>query len=215
MTRFLITGDNDAPITLLLAHGAGAPMDSPFMEAFADQLPGRGLRIARFEFGYMDARRNSGSKRPPPRAEKLTEEFTRAIDKLDASGALFIGGKSLGGRVASMIAQDEFDAGRISGLLCLGYPFHPPGRPESLRTAHLQDLTVPTLIVQGTRDPFGNAEEVPQYRLPGAISLFWADDGDHDLKPRKASGRSAADNWAAAVAHISGWAPDAARKAGP
>lgn len=205
MTRFLITGASDAPATFLLAHGAGAPMDSPFMQAFADLLAESGFRVARFEFAYMAARREDGKERPPPRAERLIDEFHCAIVELDAAGPLVIGGKSLGGRVASMIVQEEFQAGRVAGLLCLGYPFHPPGRPDSLRTAHLMHLTLPALIVQGERDPFGGRDEVPGYRLPEIIALHWAADGDHGFKPRKASGLSEADNWRTAAGRIAEW----------
>ena len=92
----------------------------------------------------------------------------------------------MGGRVASMAADALYDAGRITGLVCLGYPFHPPGRPTQLRTAHLKDLRTPTLIVQGTRDEFGVPDEVATYDLSKQIELLWLEDGDHDLKPRKA-----------------------------
>jgi predicted alpha/beta-hydrolase family hydrolase len=205
MTRFLFTGAGDAPATFLLAHGAGAPMDSPFMQAFADLLAQQGFRVARFEFAYMAARRDDGKESPPPRAERLTDEFHGAIADLDPAGPLVIGGKSLGGRVASMIAQKAFETGRVAGLLCLGYPFHPPGRPDSLRTAHLVDLTLPALIVQGERDPFGGRDEVPGYELPSTIALHWAVDGDHGLKPRKASGLTEAENWRAAAGRIAEW----------
>ncbi|WP_342585516.1 alpha/beta family hydrolase [Shimia sp. SK013] len=90
-----------------------------------------------------------------------------------------------GGRVASLIADDLFTTGAIGGLLCLGHPFHPQGKSETLRTAHLAGLTVPTLICQGTRDPFGIKEDVVAYALSNKFDLFWGADGDHDLKPRK------------------------------
>lgn len=205
MTSCLLEGSRGAPATLLLAHGAGAPMDSPFMNAFSQLLADRGFRVARFEFAYMAARREGGGKRPPPRAEKLVSEYAAAIAGLGTAGRLIIGGKSLGGRVASLIAQQCYDAGDIAGLLCLGYPFHPPGRPERLRTAHLERLGAPTLIVQGERDPFGGRDEVAGYALPRAVRLHWAPDGDHGLAPRKASGRSAAENWREAADAIAAW----------
>lgn len=181
-------GPKRAP-TLLLAHGAGAPMDSDFMEEMATALATRHIRTLRFEFPYMTARRADGRKRPPDRMPKLEASFHEAFGAA-GGGALFVGGKSMGGRVASHIADDL----GASGLICLGYPFHPPGRPERLRTDHLGALKTPTLIVQGERDPFGKPPEVAGYDLSPAISIVWAKDGDHDLKPRKASGLTRSDN---------------------
>lgn len=195
MTSFLFDGPADAPFTILLAHGAGAPMDSAAMTAAAATLVQRGFRVARFEFSYMASRRTTDARKPPPRAETLLPEYRDAVETLNAAGKLIIGGKSMGGRVASMMADTLFDAGAVAGLLCLGYPFHPPEKPNQLRTAHLVSLKVPTLIVQGTRDPFGTRDEVDGYDLSAAISMLWLEDGDHDLKPRKKiSGFSAADH---------------------
>ncbi|MDA7946819.1 MAG: alpha/beta hydrolase [Hyphomicrobiaceae bacterium] len=205
VVNFLKDGAQSARTRILLAHGAGAPMDTPFMAAFAEGLAQRGFAVARFEFVYMAERRCGGKKRPPPRAERLLDEFADAITALGADDRLIIGGKSLGGRVASMIAQQEYDAGRIAGLVCLGYPFHPPGRPEKLRTAHLMDLSLPVMIAQGTRDPFGGRDDVPGYGLPASFTIHWAEDGDHNLVPRKRSGRSPEQNWAAACDAVAGW----------
>jgi predicted alpha/beta-hydrolase family hydrolase len=203
---FLFTGPDDAPVTLLLAHGSGAPMDSPAMNAAAEALATQGLRIARLEFSYMAARRTNGSRRPPPKAETLNPEFRAAVLALGANLPLVIGGKSMGGRVASMVADDLHAAGSVSGLLCLGYPFHPPEKPTQLRTAHLMTLKTPTLICQGTRDPFGTKEEVSTYGLPESIRLLWLEDGDHDLKPRKSiSGFSAADHLATMARTVKEW----------
>ncbi|MCA0418306.1 MAG: alpha/beta hydrolase [Proteobacteria bacterium] len=213
---FLFDGPDKAEVTILLAHGAGAPMDSPSMTASAKALAEAGFRVARFEFDYMAARR-SGTSRPPPRAEKLNPQYLAAIDALGATGTLIIGGKSMGGRVASMVADELFESGRIDGLLCLGYPFHPPGKPEQLRTGHLVELKTPTLIVQGTRDEFGTREEVSTYRLSPAIDILWLEDGDHDLKPRKrVSGFSAADHLGTMAGAVSAWAGrrDAPSRAG-
>lgn len=195
-TNFLFDGPEDARLTVLLAHGAGAPMDSASMTAAAKALADRGIRVARFEFAYMAARRTDGGRKPPPKAEKVMPEYVAAIEDLGPTrGPLIIGGKSMGGRVASMVADSAFEAGRIAGLLCLGYPFHPPAKSEQLRTAHLLGLKTPTLICQGTRDEFGTRDEVLGYALSPAIELLWLDDGDHDLKPRKSvSGFSAADH---------------------
>lgn len=186
-TDFLFDGPQDARVTIVLAHGAGAPMDSASMNATAKALAALGFRVVRFEFGYMAARRTEAGRRPPPKAEKVIPEYIAAVDALGpTNGPLVIGGKSMGGRVASMAADSLYEAGRIAGLLCLGYPFHPPGRPEQLRTAHLKDLRTPALICQGTRDEFGVPDEVAGYALAPGIEVKWLEDGDHDLKPRKA-----------------------------
>ncbi len=203
---FLFDGADNAPVTILLAHGAGAPMDSMSMEATAKALVTANFRVVRFEFGYMAARRTSDSRKPPPRAEVLKPEYMKAVAELGATGALVIGGKSMGGRVASMIADDLYSAKRIAGLLCLGYPFHPPGKPEQLRTKHLAGLMTPTLVCQGTRDEFGTREEVPGYTLSDKIEILWLDDGDHDLRPRKRiSGLSPADHLRTMAETVKAW----------
>jgi uncharacterized protein len=199
---FLFDGPAQAKYSILLAHGAGAPMDSPAMDAISKRLAEAGLRVARFEFDYMASRRTSSGRKPPPRAETLCPEYVAAITSLKARGPLIIGGKSMGGRVASMIA----DAHHAAGLLCLGYPFHPVGKPTQLRTAHLAGIKTPTLIVQGTRDPFGTPDEVAGYELSKAIEILWLEDGDHDLRPRKAvSGFSMADHLKTVVTKTAAW----------
>ena len=198
---FLFDGPETAEITVALAHGAGAPMDSSFMTAMARGLAAAGLRVARFEFPYMRARRMEGRKGPPDREPVLRAWWLAAVEALGGGGRVVIGGKSLGGRMASLVA-DEAGA---RGLVCLGYPFHPPGKPERLRTAHLEHLRTPTLVVQGTRDPFGTPEEVQGYTLSPAIRLLWIEDGDHSLVPRVSSGRTEAENLRAAVAAVAGF----------
>lgn len=163
--------------TVVLAHGAGAAMDSPFMSSVARGLAERGLRVARFEFPYMRARR-SGGRRPPDREPVLRAAWAAVVEELGGAGRLVIGGKSLGGRMASLVADEVGPR----GLVCLGYPFHPPGQPEKLRTAHLEHLATPTLIVQGTRDPFGTPEDVAGYRLSARIRIHWIEGGDHSMK---------------------------------
>jgi predicted alpha/beta-hydrolase family hydrolase len=204
---FLIDGPGDAEVTILLAHGAGAPMDSQSMTAATNALVSVGFRVARFEFAYMAARRTSDSRKPPPRAETLNPEYIAAIAELGAKGKLIIGGKSMGGRVASMVADYLHEAAKIAGLLCLGYPFHPPGKPEKPRTAHLAGLGTPTLICQGTRDEFGTQEDVAGYTLSNNIEILWLEDGDHDLKPRKRiSGYSTADHLQTIARKVRAWA---------
>jgi predicted alpha/beta-hydrolase family hydrolase len=204
---FLFDGPQDAPITLLLAHGAGAPMDSPAMSAVAGALAAVGLRVSRFEFGYMAARRTTGERKPPPRAETLIPEHRAAVAALNSPGRLIIGGKSMGGRVASMVADELYGVGDIAGLLCLGYPFHPPGKPDQTRTAHLATLATPTLICQGTRDPFGTRDEISEYTLSDRIEILWVEDGNHDLKPRKTvTGLAPAAALAALADAVAAWA---------
>src|SRR6185295_10602848 len=152
--EMLTTGHPQASARFLCAHGAGAAMTSPFLEAIAKLLVERGIATSRFEFAYMSARRQGGGRKPPPRAERLMEEYRAAVAAMPKGPPLLIGGKSMGGRVASLVADELHATGRIAGLVCLGYPFHPPNKPEQLRTAHLMDLRCPALIVQGDRDPF-------------------------------------------------------------
>jgi predicted alpha/beta-hydrolase family hydrolase len=192
---FLFDGPADAPRTVVLAHGAGAPMDSPFMAFIAGGLAAHGLRVARFEFPYMAARRIDGRRRGPDRLPALSAAWREAIGQLGGPRRLVIGGKSMGGRIASLLA----DEAGVAGLVCLGYPFHPADRPDALRTAHLARLATPALIVQGTRDRLGNGDEVAGYSLSSAIRLHWIADGDHDLVPRKRSGRTPIQNWDEAV----------------
>jgi len=197
--EFLFDGPADAALTVVLAHGAGAPMNTPFLSSVARGLAAGGYRVARFEFPYMRARRDTGRKGGAPDREPiLRNSWKEAVEKLGGGGRLVIGGKSMGGRIASMVA-DEVGA---RGLVCLGYPFHPPGRPEKLRTKHLETLATRALVVQGTRDAFGTEEDVAGYRLSPAIRVVWLQDGDHSWKPRAASGRSEAQNMADAIAAI-------------
>lgn len=203
MTNILANGPRNAVISILLAPGAGAPMTSAWMNRMAELLADLGLYVLRFDFAYMTARQQTGSRRPPPKAEKLVAEYEAALAEIEGrKGQIVIGGKSLGGRVGSLAAQGLFDSGRIAGLVCLGYPFHPPEKPDQLRTAHLKALTCPTLIVQGERDPFSGLAEVASYELPPAITLHWATDGDHDLAPRRSSGATLESNMTEAAQAI-------------
>ncbi len=215
MTFMLDSGPTDAPVRLVLAHGAGAGIESPFMVAVAQLLSDRRLRVTRFEFPYMSARREDGSRKPPPRAETLMAPYAELVGSISAGlrkgQLLAIGGKSLGGRVASMIANETFAAGQISALVCLGYPFHPPGKPDALRTTHLTMLKCPTLIVQGERDPFGTRSEVEEMKLSPAIGFSWMGDGDHDFGPRGGSGYTRKGNLAAATDAVAAFLLDRER----
>ncbi len=207
MVDFLFDGPADSSLTVALAHGAGAPMDSPFMAAFARGLGTCGLRVARFEFPYMAKRRGDGRKRPPDRAPWLLDTWLAVIAELESEN-LVIGGKSLGGRIASMVA----DEAGVAGLVCLGYPFHGPGRDaDPSRLAHLQGLKTPALIAQGTRDPFGNSEDVAGYALGPATRVHWLEDGDHGFKPRKGSGLSEGQNWGSAIQAVAAFASNLGR----
>lgn len=194
----LISGPKRSHATLVLAHGAGAPMDSEFMNLVAAGVAEHGIQVVRFEFPYMATRRRTGKKRPPDREPVLRQTWLDVIDSLGRPDRMVIGGKSMGGRIASLIA----DEARVAGLVCLGYPFHPTGKPEKLRTEHLKSLATPALILQGERDPFGKRDEVRGYGLPRRLKIAWLPDGDHSLKPRKASGRTLQDNLAVAVAQV-------------
>lgn len=196
----IFDGPKTAPFTIALAHGAGAPMDSPFMETFAEGLAAKGLRVARFEFPYMAERRTTDKKKPPNRMPVLMATWESVIAELGGPDRVVVGGKSMGGRVASMLATDlEAKGCPVKGLVCLGYPFHPPGKPENTRVAHLETLNTPTLICQGERDSLGNRDDVSGYALSKAIRMHWLGDGDHGFKPRKKSGLSEDGNWAEAI----------------
>ncbi len=172
-------------------------MATPFMDYFASGLADGGFQVVRFEFAYMASRSKTGIKRPPDREPVLRETWLKVAETLGHK-RLVIGGKSMGGRIASLVA----DEAQVAGLVCLGYPFHPVGKPDRLRVQHLQTIKTPTLIVQGERDPFGNREDVAGYRLSSAVRILWIEDGDHSLTPRKASGRTEKQNWDAAIKGI-------------
>ena len=205
-------GERNLDALFVFAHGAGAGQAHPFMTSYAAALAARGITVVTFNFPYMENKR-----RTPDRAPVLEDAFRRAVAaalehrEINAS-KLFIGGKSMGGRVASMIADDAYRSHRIAGLLCLGYPFHPPAKPTQLRTRHLAHLETPTLVVQGTRDEFGTRDEVESYRLSDRIDLLWLEDGDHDLKPRKSvSGFTTADHLATVAGTVVAWSRRLAR----
>ncbi len=176
---------NNNPIaTFVFAHGAGAAMDSEFMTCIAHGLAQAGIKVIRFEFPYMALRRKTGSKRPPNKMDVLLQAFEEVIVQAGNPENLFIGGKSMGGRVASMLATHL----AVRGVVAYGYPFHPIKKPDKLRIEHLSEMTSPLLIVQGERDSLGSKDEVLAYNLNKKIKINWIPDGDHSLKPRKKSG---------------------------
>ncbi len=194
-------GAEKARWTVVLAHGAGQPADSPFMTFFAENLVNegaevQGIRVVRFDFPYMSRARQEGRRLPPDRQPRLLEAWQQVIESLSVDPRyLLIGGKSMGGRMASLIA-DQVGA---AGLICLGYPFHPPAKPDNLRIDHLQTLKTPALFCQGERDGFGKRDEIVGYDLSPTIQFHWLPDGDHGFKPRKASGLTEQQNRQSAV----------------
>ena len=200
----LTTGPEDSSTIVILAHGAGAPMDSPFMDAIADGVGTVGIRCVRFEFPYMAGRRQGGKKRPPDRQPVLLEHFQKVIQHVSSAApkgaSLYIGGKSMGGRMATLLAAQSVETPLFQAVFCLGYPFHPPGKPEKTRTDHFPDISCPVLICQGDRDPFGTRAEIEKYSLPSHLQFHWLPDGNHDLAPRVKSGHTKEENLAATIA---------------
>jgi len=179
--------------TLVLAHGAGAGQASKFMVNFADGLSARGVDVVTFNFLYTEQNR-----KVPDRPEVLEACYRAVIAAARTYPALvgnkvFIGGKSMGGRIASQLAAaGDATAAALSGLVLFGYPLHPPGKPQQLRVAHLPDIRVPVLVVQGERDPFGSPDELrPHFAKIGApVEVRAIERGDHSLAPPKGGGRS-------------------------
>jgi predicted alpha/beta-hydrolase family hydrolase len=187
---FLTDGPDAAEQVYVFAHGAGGAMDTPFMSTVARELGQRGIRVVRFEFPYMAARRTGGKRGAPDREPVLLNAWREVAAQLGGGQRLFIGGKSMGGRMATLVA-DEL---QVRGAVIFGYPFHPPGQPNKLRTAHLESMTTPTLVLQGERDVFGSSDDVAGYRLSPQIRIEWIPDGDHSLKPRAKSGTTERQN---------------------
>ena len=204
----LVRNGPEAGPTLVLAHGAGAPMDSPFMETIATGVAQHGIGVVRFEFPYMARRRREGSRRPPDRVPVLLSCWREVVAAVGSPETTLIGGKSMGGRAASMICDES----GVAGLVCLGYPFHPPGKPTSpTRIAHLADLRTPALFVQGERDRLGSREEVAEYPMASGIEVVWMPDGDHSLVPRVRSGHTEEQHLRDACDHIARFVQSAVR----
>jgi hypothetical protein len=174
-------------ITLILAHGAGAPADSVFMTHLGNALAGAGVKTMRFEFPYMERTRIDGRKRPPDRQPALLSHFRQVIRAVsrENGGKIIVGGKSMGGRMASLLAAEPELVSRLGGCVCFGYPFHRPGKPDRWRVEHFGRFHCPVLIIQGARDPFGKRKEVDD--CPMVISsvcrIHWLEGGDHDFRP--------------------------------
>lgn len=193
--------------TLILGHGAGANQLSGFMRLFAQGLAERGLDVLTFNFLYMEQGRRIPD--PNPRLEscyRAVIEAARKHKKLKGNRVM-VGGKSMGGRIASQVAATPESADSIAGLVFLGYPLHPPGRPDKLRDAHLKDIRAPMLFVQGSRDVFGTADElgsvIKRLRLPATLHVI--EGGDHSLKVPKSSGITQDEVYAAAMDKIEKW----------
>ncbi len=195
--RFLIDGGAGERGTIVLAPGASGTMDTPWMDRISAMIAEGGVRVFRFEFPYAVEQRATGNRRAPNTERVLRQAWIEVIEELGPAG-LVIGGKSMGGRFASMVA----DEAGVAGVICLGYPFHPPGKPERLRTAHLEAIETAVLIAQGERDTFGRRDEVEGYELPDRVRVHWLRDGDHSLKPRKSSGRTLEENLTEAAAAV-------------
>ncbi len=200
--RFVVEGPAKAPSLIVLAHGAGSGMRNDFMDHFAGGLASSGHRVARFEFPYM-----AGGRKAPDKGPVLEQSFVDTLEVLakERKGRKVVaGGKSMGGRIASQAAAKGMP---VDGLVFLGYPLHPPGRPDRIRDAHLKDIEVPMLFVEGTRDPFCPLETLDRVLVPlkKTASVFVVEDGDHSLKVRKSSGRSTTEAWDEAVEAIDAW----------
>ena len=196
---------NRARVTIVLGHGAGADQMSAFMRMAAEGLAARGLDAVTFNFLYKE----QGRSMPDPKA-RLESCYRAVIDtalknKKLKDNKLVIGGKSMGGRIASQVAAAEGD--RVAGLVFLGYPLHPPGRPDKLRDQHFQEIQAPMLFVQGSRDAFGTADEiratVKKHRLPA--TLYMIEGGDHSFKVSKSTGVPQQEVYETVMDEVAAW----------
>ena len=199
-------------ITLILGHGAGANQLHPFMQTFAEGLAARGVDVLTFNFVYMEQGRHV-----PDQKAKLESCYRAVIEAAESHSRLktnqiAIGGKSMGGRIASQVAAAiqtgaVGDSPAIAGLVFLGYPLHPPGNPEKLRDAHLVQIKSPMLFVQGSRDAFGSTEEIRslirRLKLPATLQAI--ESGDHSLKVPKSSGLTQEQVYESAMDQIVSW----------
>ena len=198
------TGPLDGRPLVVLAHGAGAPQTHPFMEGVSAGLVDRGLTVARFHFPYMERRVREGRNLPPDRAPVLLDTWRAMLDrarKWRGAGPLVMGGKSLGGRMASMLLAEGRAPG-ARGVIYLGYPLHPPGKPEKLRDAHLPGIAVPQLFVSGTKDPLCDLALLrPVLRRIGkSARLVTVEKGDHSLAVTRKDPMKGSEAWLGEVA---------------
>jgi len=194
-------GPPDAAAVAVLAPGAGGGMESRFMSALSAGIASAGVRVCRFNFFYFEQGRRS-----PDRAPVLQDTYRAVVAHVRERhrGPLVLGGKSMGGRIAShLVASGE----QADGLFFLGYPLHPPGRPDRMRDAHLYTVEVPMLFVEGTRDPFCPLETLASVRaaIRAENQLVVIEDGNHSLEVRKSSGRTTTEAWAEAADAVGGW----------
>lgn len=206
MSQWIVEGPESGPL-FIFAHGAGAGMEHDFMAAVAKGLVEQGIRVVRFNFPYMIKRAEDGKKRPPDRAPKLLEAYEEVIAHF-TSQPIVIGGKSMGGRMSSLLAENEL----VAGIACLGFPFHPPGKPEKFKGDHLANIEKPTLILQGERDTFGKREEFDDFVLSSQVKVSFLPDGDHRFKPRKSSGHTEAGNIDLAVEQLAAFIKEVHRE---
>ncbi len=197
MNKVRIDGEGHSPL-FIFAHGAGADMDHEFMHQVASGLADKGIRVVRFNFPYMVKRAEDGKRRPPDRAPKLLEAYEEILKEY-ADQPVVIGGKSMGGRMSSLLSEHS----SVRAIACLGFPFHPPGKPEKYKGEHLASLAKPCLILQGERDTFGKKEECQSFEFSDQVVLKFIPDGDHSFKPRKSSGHTESGNIELAVKHLS------------
>ena len=184
---------DNAKAQFIFAHGAGAGMQSDFMQTLAKLMSEQGVRVGLFDFEYMQLAKQTNKRRPPDRAPKLIAYFAEQLADVDPELPLFIGGKSMGGRMASMLVAEQ--AHSVKGVVAFGYPFHPPGKKEKLRVAHFEQIDVPFCVIQGERDTFGKKDELSQLANTDPAQIYWIEDGDHSLVPRKRSGLTEQQNW--------------------
>jgi uncharacterized protein len=196
-----------AGLTLILGHGAGANQLHAFMRLFANGLAGRGFDVVTFNFLYMELGRGA-----PDQKAKLESCYRAVIDaacshKKLKTNRLAIGGKSMGGRIASQVAAAARTELTLTGLVFLGYPLHPPGKPEQLRDAHLKDISAPALFVQGTRDAFGTPEELHAVIKKTGLdaTVYVIEGGDHSFKVPKRGGVPQEEVYEKAMDEIARW----------
>jgi uncharacterized protein len=202
-------------VTLILGHGAGAGQTSAFMVSYATELATRGIDAVTFNFFYTE----HGRRSPDPN-DKLEACYRTVIEtvrdhKTLRGNKLAIGGKSMGGRIASQVAASG--AGDLAGLVFLGYPLHPPGNPEKLRAKHLADIKAPMLFVQGSRDTFGTPDELRPIieKLKPPATLYVVEGGDHSFKVPKSSGIPQQDVHKAVLDEAARWLRERVQASGP